>query len=301
MVKKLMKKLICFLMFLSCLLPVYAQGNVDMEHPVSVTVHTGVTGMEVQMYMISSMDETGELHVTDTYALYSEDLDIRGKDDSSWQEMSEVISSYITLNDIDASLSGYSDENGEVTFTGFEKGLYLIKCSKLERENTVYSSLPFFVMVPEQDMEENVWNYSVYAQVKMETGPVLTDLSVNKVWNDRGYESQRPEEITVHLYMDGNEYDSITLPYEGHWSYTWTEIEAGHEWNVTEDTLDGYRTSVRSEGNVFTITNTKMPETPRTNEIPDTGQLWWPVPILLCAGLILVIAGQIVYRSNDHA
>lgn len=301
MMKKLMKKLICFLMFFGSLLPVYAAGSVEMEHPVSVTVHTGVTDMEVQMYMISSMDETGELTVNDIYSEYTEDLDIRGKNDSSWQEMSEVIASYITLNDIDSSLQGISDDSGEVSFKGFDKGLYLVKCSKLERENIVYSSLPFFVLIPEQDKEENAWNYEVYAQVKMETGPVLTDLSVNKVWNDRGYESERPEEITVHLYMDGNEYDSITLPYEGHWSYTWSEMEAGHEWNVTEDTLDGYRTSIRNEGNTFTITNTKVPETPRTNEIPDTGQLWWPVPILLCAGLVLMIAGMIIRRSEDHA
>ena len=34
-------------------------------------------------------------------------------------------------------------------------------------------------------------------------------------------------------------------------------------------------------------------------KLPQTGQLWWPVPALLCAGLALTAAG-LLRRRNAH-
>lgn len=40
------------------------------------------------------------------------------------------------------------------------------------------------------------------------------------------------------------------------------------------------------------------PSTPDRPTLPQTGQLWWPVPVLLCAGLALVIAGLLRRRGE---
>lgn len=56
-----------------------------------------------------------------------------------------------------------------------------------------------------------------------------------------------------------------------------------------------------------------VPETPDTDggandstgngpeTLPQTGQLWWPVPILLCAGLVLVLLGYLRGRGVEDA
>ncbi len=40
--------------------------------------------------------------------------------------------------------------------------------------------------------------------------------------------------------------------------------------------------------------------TPQGPKLPQTGQLWWPVPVLLAAGLLLVSIGLIYRRSNAN-
>ena len=35
-------------------------------------------------------------------------------------------------------------------------------------------------------------------------------------------------------------------------------------------------------------------------KLPQTGQPWWPVPVLLAAGLVLVIIGLVRRRGDDY-
>ena len=39
------------------------------------------------------------------------------------------------------------------------------------------------------------------------------------------------------------------------------------------------------------IPETTPPKTPPKSKLPQTGQLWWPVPVLGCAGILLIAAG----------
>ena len=36
-------------------------------------------------------------------------------------------------------------------------------------------------------------------------------------------------------------------------------------------------------------------------ELPDTGQLWWPVPVLIVCGLALFVFGFIKRRNNNES
>ena len=38
--------------------------------------------------------------------------------------------------------------------------------------------------------------------------------------------------------------------------------------------------------------------TPAPRPLPQTGQLWWPVPVLVCGGLFLVLIGVVKRRSS---
>ncbi|KIR03186.1 hypothetical protein P261_02001 [Lachnospiraceae bacterium TWA4] len=51
------------------------------------------------------------------------------------------------------------------------------------------------------------------------------------------------------------------------------------------------------------MTNTKPNTPPSTppkppSRLPQTGLLWWPVPILACAGLVLFMIGWIIKRRG---
>ena len=59
---------------------------------------------------------------------------------------------------------------------------------------------------------------------------------------------------------------------------------------------NGYTVTMAQEGNVFVLTNTYPRKQPPT--LPQTGMLWWPVPILACAGLALLITGLILRRKQ---
>ena len=116
----------------------------------------------------------------------------------------------------------------------------------------------------------------------------------------------------MQLLRDGEVYRSALLNDSNDWSYTWEGLESGHRWQVTEqDVPEGYQMSVSQDGTVFWVTNTWSPEetpTPSTPEetpsgtLPQTGQLWWPVPLLLGAGLLLLLWGGYRHwkQSGSH-
>ena len=80
------------------------------------------------------------------------------------------------------------------------------------------------------------------------------------------------------------------------------ETLAAYAQRVVELTPEGYTVSITQEAGTFLVTNTpkQPPETPPVTPpvnppgqktLPQTGALWWPVPILAAAGLLLIAAG----------
>ena len=87
---------------------------------------------------------------------------------------------------------------------------------------------------------------------------------------------------------------------ENNWEYTWENLDGGSRWQVTEaEVPDGYTVAIAQEGTVFIITNTRPSEPPP--KLPQTGMLWWPVPVLACGGLLLIAVGLIVRHRQGGA
>lgn len=314
-----MKKYKSMVVFLLCLilavtsLPavVFAAGSIDLNHSRSLTVIAAydsgaISGMQFDAYLISTVDEYGELTVTERYKKYAEDLDIQGENDERWQEMAQVLSREIQLDTgLKADCSAVTDDHGAAVFTDISMGLYLVLGQPIEKDGYVYSTIPFFILLPEQDHDSNSWNYDVTANAKPEKEPVKADYEVVKIWKDDCHAEQRPQSITIQLICDGEVWDTISLPHEGAWNYTWKDLETGHHWTVTEKQADGYaEPEIRQEGNTFIVTNTcsrpVMPTQPDKPSLPQTGQLWWPVPVLMAAGLFLIVIGLLRRRGNVH-
>lgn len=45
-------------------------------------------------------------------------------------------------------------------------------------------------------------------------------------------------------------------------------------------------------------TETEIPKNPVTPQLPQTGQLNWPIPIMVVIGLILFMSGWLLYRGG---
>lgn len=313
---KIYKSLAAFLLCLAAaisFLPVtaLAAGSIDLHHAHNLTVtavfdQTPVSGMRFEAYLVSTVDEYGELTVIDRYQEYAEELDIRGKNDERWQAMAQILAREIMLDDpLKPSRSAVTDADGLAAFSEILPGLYLIVGHGIEKDGYVYSTSPFFANVPEQDLGSNAWNYDVVANAKPGREPIKADYQVIKVWKDDCHRDQRPEAITLSLICDGEVYDTVTLPHNGAWRYTWEDLETNHQWTVTEKKENGYQDPhVQQEGNTFIVTNTcsktATPTQPDNPTLPQTGQLWWPVPVLIAAGLLFVVIGLVRRRGTSH-
>ena len=119
------------------------------------------------------------------------------------------------------------------------------------------------------------------------------------MWDDKGYESKRPISVQVSLLQDGAVYDTQVLSADNGWRYTWDELPkydaGGNEiaWSLSEAYVPGYTSTVSCNGQVFELTNTFNDQ-----NLPQTGALWWPVPLLVCGGLVFIIAGVVAGRAK---
>ncbi|MEA4814427.1 MAG: Cna B-type domain-containing protein [Oscillospiraceae bacterium] len=141
-----------------------------------------------------------------------------------------------------------------------------------------------------------------------ETVPLGSALTVNKVWNDNGYESYRPSSVTVDLLKDGAVEQTVTLDASNSWSYAWTGLDSNSTWSVAESNIpSGYTASVKREENAYTITNsygtdvgTNIPDDAVPLAAPQTGLVQWPIPVLLSVGALLVVAGVAANYRKKH-
>lgn len=150
-----------------------------------------------------------------------------------------------------------------------------------------------------------------------------TKIHVLKVWK-QDQVKERPASVQVDLLrtdQDGTTTvaDSQILEKENQWSYTWEDLSSQVSWSVVETEVpSGYTVSTSREGNTVVLTNTKTadsedkPESPdktgtsgenggnSSQKLPQTGQLWWPIPLLMLAGVICLLVGKQLRKSMEE-
>ena len=142
-----------------------------------------------------------------------------------------------------------------------------------------------------------------------------TSLKVKKLWKDPdgNYKTEDlPDSITLQLYTIGKdgqktkvEDATITLPQDGKWEYTFTNLDPTAHYVVEEASVSGYTVSYTypdgtSEttgtlpGATVTITNTEAP----TYELPSTGSPGGTVPYTAGGAAIALAAVLCGYNSR---
>ncbi|EGO9051909.1 Cna B-type domain-containing protein [Enterococcus faecalis] len=93
--------------------------------------------------------------------------------------------------------------------------------------------------------------------------PATTSISGTKTWSDNNnQDGKRPDSITINLLANGKKVDSQKVSAATNWAYHFDNLpqyENGQviTYTVSEDTVDGYSTSI----NGYNITNSYTPET----------------------------------------
>jgi len=321
-----MKKTISILMTVMMLvtLTVSAAGKIDLDKGVDLTLNyaydvTAIKGAEFSAYRIAEVDEYARYKVLEGFAGYEitgfldEDGYLVDEEEGYWKTVATTLSGYMTKDKVEATAAAETDENGKAHFEGLESGIYLVMGASHRQGNYRYTAEPFLIALPGLDHEANEWVYEVEVAVKNSRRTVYDDFDITliKQWaNAEVYEGELPE-IEVEIYRDGKLYDTVVLSEENNWKVKVEDLSEKYDWEFVEITEGDFTVAVEQTGSKIVFTNTlpeipdepDIPENPPTPpaepELPATGSLWWPVPLLAIAGVVLFMLGWMRRRSYE--
>ncbi len=296
--------LVCF----AC--PLSASG-VDLSQPGSLTlicVSNGVSlfGMEWSIFRVGTHSPYGDFYLDGDFADYPVTFDDLSA--SAMTSVAETLEMYTKTDNITPLSSLATDENGQAVFEDLELGIYLLSGKSVEIQGKVYTPSAFCVEI--SDDSDEVYDMTSYPKFTVEEIPGYgqSQYSVEKIWrNDEGY-SVRPDFVTIEIYADSTLFDTVVLNESNNWSHSWSG-KTECEWSVKEiDIAKEYTVAYTSSGTAFAIVNsmtsstvTTTVTTPPGGDIPQTGLLWWPVPVLALAGIVFVVIGiRVGVKEKDE-
>lgn len=261
--------LVC-LILLACLpMQIFAAGRIDTTKDADLTIHYVDNGQPIvnaqfDLYLVADVDEYARMTLKEEF----KDYPIAGLDKDGWLKLAATLKGYVQRDHIKPVDSAHTDENGTIAFPtegkSLKAGLYLVIGYRATTPDFyTYCATPFMVCLPGENLEENVWEYSQIAEPKFskdfnppdEEGDKVITRKAIKIWDDEGYDSLRPENITVQLLCDSDVYDEQLLNKENNWRYSWDNLEPDHDWYVVEKEMREYALTIELAGITFTLTN----------------------------------------------
>lgn len=270
-----MKRIVCFvfLTLLCCFPPMTLFADSDF---MNLVVNCPVSNMQVSLYRVADVN----YNLVDAFSHYSIDLkqDVQGA--------ANALENRILIDGIEADASGSSDSSCKASFTGLESGIYLVVGKEVFQDGVFY--------MPQVSLVSLSGDLSVDLKYEMSDKP--SRIHVLKVWKKDNKKS-RPKSIEVCLLRsDGIVVDKVVLNSDNQWSYTWDNLSTSYTYSVMETSVpSGYKESCTREKDTIVLTNTgsdKYRVEKKDDELPNSGQLWWPVSVLLFVGLVLFGLGR---------
>ncbi|MGN0634124.1 MAG: Cna B-type domain-containing protein [Oscillospiraceae bacterium] len=299
-----------------------AEGSITL---ICTKEEAAVASLEWNLYKVGERTPYGEFVLTGDFADYPVSLeDISA---SAISQAAVTLENYAAVDGIEPLVTAVTDENGLADFRPLGLGLYLISADPITIGNTVYTPSPAILEVRDIELEITAFPKFTAQDIPQ---PVETEFSVEKAWeNTENDPKGKPESVTVEIYCDDALYESVTLSEDNGWSYSWEGL-ADSEWRVAEvDAPENYLVTYGfddpAEKTDFVITNTydvpddssSQPESGGTgsgfdtssaidnssqpsSKPPQTGQLWWPVPVLALIGLVMIVLGVRVCSKKEN-
>lgn len=261
-------------------------------------------GAGFSLYHLGKENADGEIVPEEAFREYS--LEIQHSTKESWPVLASTMEGYIIQDQILPAAQGVTDSFGRLTLEVPEQvnsnNVYLLMGNIHKEQESVYETAP--VIISRAGVAgTNFTMYPKYAK----RDPEVISRKVVKTWDDKNRES-RPKEVTIYLWKDGMKWDTVVLNAANHWSYQWAGLDGSCAWKVTEVREEDYAVSITLEGSSFEVTNsftgTDKPKetTPPSHDkkLPQSGQLWWPVPMLLLVGITFIFLGKLMKRQGSY-
>jgi hypothetical protein len=223
--------------------------------------------VKFDIYLVATVDETGNIAIAESFDSYDGNiLDIQ--DNTSDEELEAIVSgleSYVISENITPTDSGTTNEEGRLKFPTdssivLQKGLYLVLGGNTTQNNYIYEATPFITLLPRSDKVNTAIPKFVSRPYSPPGNPP-----------ENPSDPENPEEPNE----PGGDTSGEDIPSLLAGDYAVSPVYLSGSVNGDEDT---------------------SPETPggmtlSGSFLPQTGQLWWPIPLLTSVGLAFIIIG----------
>lgn len=270
-----MKRRLCAVLTLLIVLILFpvqalAAGQINTDQNVTLNISykdnaNAIPNALFSIYRVADVDEYANMTLTPDFEAYRYTVDGLANLDhltqDQWLSLASTLRGYVLKDDLTPVAEGKTDNDGNLTFSGLKAGLFLvIGDSVTTGDDYTYSAVSFMVFLPGEDPVNNDWDYDItvapkYTKEYNSPDDTYVSRKVLKKWDDAGYETLRPAEVTVQLLRDGKVFDTKALNKDNNWCYTWDNLNAGYDWAVIEKEVDGYAVSITNSGISFIITN----------------------------------------------
>ncbi len=294
--------LLLFPLLISAVLPFSVSAEADKT--LRLLCAEGAVKIENMNWKIYKIGENNgsELILTGQFA--DVQVDVQNLQEERNGVIAKTLESFVLSDAIAETASGQTDAEGTAEFHALEAGIYLAIPMQTEKNGRIYTASPLLAALSDTDTEILPKIYSTASRDDTDRR-----IKVRKIWlNETDADSSRPESITVALYQNGKPYKTAVLDSANNWEYEWNLPDLHAEWRVAErDVPKQYTVLVDYQSGQFVIQNIcrrndspAQTTAPAADKLPQTGQLWWPVPLLAACGIVCMAGGLYLKRKNDE-
>lgn len=254
---------------------------------------------EFRLYKVAVKDSNNQYVKTDTFKDYP--VEISDFEESDKVSTAKTLNAYIQRDSISPLSIAKTNERFQTSFTHLDEGLYLIEGDHVLSGDYRYSPSPVLI-----NLEKETQDRTIRMDLKYEKKGIKKplDLEVYKVWEDNENKN-RPESIELELLKNGEVVDLVELSEKNNWRHEWTDLPGRYAYEVTEKKIaKNYTVKTEREGNLIKVINKmgKKDDRPEITDekVPQTGQLWWPVPLLLSISALFFIKGKKIDKNYEE-
>ena len=291
--KSLKKIILCFTVILSvAVFNLFQVTAVDVNKKCSLTLNQCLSGLNVHLYRVASITETGSYQYTEDFK-EAENTTI---DLNKLETSEELKNEAMTLKGYAASKEGMTKTttSSTLTYSNLNTGLYLVVADNLVIDGKTYTYLPYLISLPQSTKYDVSINFVKYSEVYSHEYKII------KQWKDNG--STHPNSIEVELY-DGNTFlKTITLDAAHNYAYSW-KTEQVMNYSIKEKNVKGYKGIVSVSSNdaktEYIIANTSTSSTGSHVKTGDTTRINHWITLMALSGLFLLIVGTLFKHEKD--
>ena len=240
-----------FVMLLLLIAPEVRAENVQ---DVSLVCSDGkaIAGMHWKIYRAGEKTDSGSFRLTGDFTGYP--VNLRDMSAENISGTAKALESFAISSKLDFLREGDTDASGRIFFEALPDGLYLAIADNITIDEMTYSSSPILFEAGRKSPSQDIFP-KIYSQLTDEnTSKVYT---VKKVWVDDGDNIERPVNVTVDLFRDGELYDTVVLDEKNNWYYKWSSLDSSAKWIVSERYIPvNYEVSIEGDVINYIIKNT---------------------------------------------